>query len=124
MRSRRADFLTSDGDKPDYRRDTEFEDSPCSREELLRMREEGRRLGFATVENLTEANLACTVTTRAGPHSVMQAINRQRAHYACHVGQIVYLARHFAGDRWQSLSIPRGKSAEFNTRFLLPDPPR
>jgi uncharacterized damage-inducible protein DinB len=124
MRSRWTGFLTSDGEKPDRHRDTEFEDPPRSREELLRIWEEGWRLVFAAVENLTEADLARTITIRTEPHSVMQAINRQLAHYAYHVGQIVYLARHFAGDRWQSLSIPRGKSAEFNARSLSPDPPR
>jgi uncharacterized damage-inducible protein DinB len=124
MRSRWTDFLTSDGEKPDRNRDTEFEAPPGSREELLKMWETGWSCVFAAVDNLTEADLARTITIRGEPHSVLQAINRQLAHYAYHVGQIVYLARHFAGDRWQSLTVPKGKSAEFNAKMAAQQRPR
>ncbi|MDE3136983.1 MAG: DUF1572 domain-containing protein [Acidobacteriota bacterium] len=124
MRSRWTDFLSSDGEKPDRNRDTEFEEPPRSREELMKMWETGWGYVFAAVDNLKEADLSRTVTIRTEPHSVMQAINRQLAHYAYHVGQMVYLARHFAGDRWHSLTVPKGKSAEFNAKMTAQQRPR
>jgi hypothetical protein len=124
MRSRWSDFLSSDGEKPDRNRDSEFVEPPRSRQELMEMWEKGWSYVFAAVESLTDADLARTVTIRSEPHSVMQAINRQLAHYAYHVGQIVYLARHFAGDRWHSLTVPKGKSAEFNAKMLGQKRPR
>ena len=114
MRSRWTDFLTNDGEKPDRNRDTEFEDPAATRAELMELWERGWRLVFGALEPLTDADLMRTITIRTEPHSVMQAINRQVAHYSYHVGQIVYLARHFAGDKWQSLTIPKRKSGEFN----------
>ena len=114
MRSRWTDFLTSDGEKPDRNRDSEFEGPPATREELIEMWESGWNLLFGALEPLSDADLTQTITIRTEPHSVTQAINRQIAHYSYHVGQIVYLARHFAGDKWQSLTIPKKKSAEFN----------
>ncbi len=81
------------------------------------MWEKGWGYVFAAVDSLTDADLARTVTIRSEPHSVTQAINRQLAHYAYHVGQIVYLARHFAGDRWQTLTIPRGESAAYTAKI-------
>jgi len=114
MRSRWTDFLTSDGEKPDRNRDTEFEAPPTRRAELLEMWEGGWKLLFGALEPLSDSDLTRTITIRTEPHSVMQAINRQVAHYSYHVGQIVYLARHFAGDKWKSLTIPKRKSAEFN----------
>src|SRR6266851_2213986 len=116
MRSRWTDFLTTDGEKPDRNRDTEFEDPPTTRSELMEMWERGWKYVFGALEPLSDANLTRTVTIRTEPHSVMQAINRQIAHYCYHVGQIVYLARHFAGDKWQTLSVPKKKSAEFNRK--------
>lgn len=113
MRSRWIDFLTSDGEKPNRNRDTEFEMPPATRAELLAMWEEGWRLMFAALEPLGDADLARTVMIRTEPHSVMQAINRQLAHYAMHIGQIVLLAKHFAGANWKTLTVPRKKSAEF-----------
>ena len=113
MRSRWTDFLSSDGEKPNRNRDTEFEAAPATRAELLAMWEEGWRLVFAALEPLSETDLAHKVLIRTEPHSVMQAINRQVAHYAMHIGQIVFLAKHLAGAHWKTLSIPRGKSAEF-----------
>ena len=124
MRSRWSDFLSSDGEKPDRNRDTEFEEPPRSREELLQMWEKGWGFVFAAFDSLTDADLARTVTIRSEPHSVMQAINRQLAHCAYHVGQIVHLAKHLAGDRWQTLTIPRGKSAEYNAKITARERPR
>jgi uncharacterized damage-inducible protein DinB len=116
MRSRWMDFLTTDGEKPDRNRDSEFEQPPKTRAELLELWERGWKYVFDALEPLTDADLTRTVTIRTEPHSVMQAINRQVAHYSYHVGQIVYLARQFAGNKWQSLTIPKKRSAEFNAR--------
>ena len=113
MRSRWTDFLTSDGEKPDRNRDSEFEAPPATREELLALWESGWALLFQALEPLEDKDLASTVTVRGEAHSVMQAINRQIAHYSSHVGQIVLLAKHWSHDRWQPLTIPRGRSAEF-----------
>lgn len=112
MRSRWTDFLSTDGEKPDRNRDGEFEAAPNSRAALMELWENGWKQVFAAVEPLTEADLARTVIIRGEPYSVMQAIQRQVAHYACHCGQIVLLAKHFQGAAWKSLSIPRRKQAE------------
>jgi hypothetical protein len=114
MRSRWQDFLTTDGEKPDRNRDSEFEEPPKDRQALLQLWENGWNHVFSALEPLSDTDLARTVTIRGEPHSVMQAINRQVAHYAHHVGQIVLLAKHFAHDHWQSLSVPRNRSAEFS----------
>jgi hypothetical protein len=116
MRSRWTDFLTSDGEKPDRNRDSEFVDPPPTRAGLLADWEAGWACLFAALRPLTDADLGRTVAIRGEAHSVMQAINRQLAHYSYHVGQIVILAKHFAGRSWQSLSIPRNRSAEFNRK--------
>ena len=116
MRSRWVDFLTTDGEKPDRNRDSEFEDPPATREALMKLWEEGWGHVFHALEPLKDADLSATVTIRGEAHSVMQAINRQVAHYSMHMGQIVMLAKHYAHDNWQSLSIPRNKSAEFNRK--------
>lgn len=116
MRSRWTDFLTTDGEKPDRNRDSEFEDPPATREALLDVWEDGWARVFAALEPLSDADLGRTVTIRGEAHSAMQAVNRQVAHYAYHVGQIVLLAKHFAHDTWQSLSVPRSHSAEFNQK--------
>jgi len=116
MRSRWLDFLTSDGEKPDRNRDTEFEEPPPTRAALMQKWEEGWTYVFGALEPLSDADLGRTITIRGEAHSVMQAINRQLAHYANHVGQIVMLAKHFAGSQWKPLTIPRGKSAEFLQR--------
>jgi hypothetical protein len=116
MRSRWRNFLTTDGEKPDRNRDTEFEDAPKSRAELMAMWGAGWKYVFDALEPLTEADLARTVTIRSEPHSVMQAINRQLAHYPHHIGQIVFAAKHFTTaktGKWDSLSVPRGHSAQF-----------
>jgi hypothetical protein len=116
MRSRWTDFLTSDGEKPDRNRDSEFVDPPATRAALMEVWEDGWSRVFGALELLTDADLGRTITIRGEAHSVMQAINRQVAHYAHHIGQIVLLAKHFAGAQWQSLSVPKNRSADFNRR--------
>lgn len=116
MRSRWVDFLTTDGEKPDRHRDSEFEDPPATRTALLEMWEQGWSYVFGALEGLTDADLGRTVYIRGEAHSVMQAINRQSAHYAMHIGQVILLAKHFGSAHWRSLTIPRGKSADFNQR--------
>lgn len=116
MRSRWTDFLTTDGEKPNRNRDSEFAEPPATRAALLAEWENGWSCVFSALEPLSDEDLGRTITIRGEAHSVMQAINRQLAHYPLHVGQIVLLAKHFAGDRWQSLSIPRNRSAEFNRK--------
>jgi hypothetical protein len=115
MRSRWTDFLISDGEKPDRDRDAEFElGAADTRDALLERWEEGWRLLFGALAALAPPDLLRTVAIRREPHTVMQAINRQLTHYAYHVGQIVFLARHFAGKEWVSLSIPKGQSRSFD----------
>ena len=121
MRSRWTDFLTSDGEKPDRNRDAEFSDPPATREALLQLWEDGWRCVLGTLESLSDADLGRTITIRGEAHSVMQAINRQVGHYPYHCGQIVFLAKHLCADRWQCLSVPRGKSSEFTRRVEAGD---
>jgi hypothetical protein len=117
MRSRFTTFLTSDGEKPDRHRDQEFElDATTTRGDLTTWWEEGWARVFSTIEGLTPDDVMRTVTIRGEPHSVLQAINRQIAHYAYHTGQIVFLAKHFRSSKWRTLSIARGKSEEFNAK--------
>jgi hypothetical protein len=116
LRSRWTDFLTSDGEKPDRNRDSEFEAPPATRAELLALWEPAWKAVFEAVTPLTDADLNRTITIRGEAHSVMQAINRSLAHTSYHVGQIVFLAKHFSGSKWNTLTVPRGKSSEFNAR--------
>ena len=116
MRSRWTNFLTTDGEKPDRNRDSEFEEPPQTRADLLALWERGWNVCLCALDSLSDDDLTRTVMIRTEPHSVMQAINRQVAHYAHHIGQIVFLAKHFAGENWQTLSVPKKKSAEFNRR--------
>ncbi|HUJ94263.1 MAG TPA: DUF1572 domain-containing protein [Terriglobales bacterium] len=118
MKSRWTDFLTSDGEKPDRNRDSEFENPPKTREGVRKLWNDGWNSVFGALAGLSEQDLGRTVTIRGEPHSVMQAINRQIAHYSYHCGQIVFLAKHFQHANWKSLSVPRGKSAEFTGRVL------
>jgi len=118
MRSRWTDFLTTDGEKPSRNRDSEFEEPPATRAELMTLWDDGWRCLFSALEGLTDADLGRTVTIRGEAHSVMQAINRQVAHYASHCGQIIFLAKHFQSANWKCLSVPRKKSDEFNRRVL------
>jgi hypothetical protein len=118
MRSRWTDFLTSDGEKPDRRRDTEFEvASGLTRTELQRWWDSGWKCVLDCVGALAPEDLARTVMIRGEPHTVLEAINRQLTHYAGHVGQIVLLAKHLRGGEWKTLSIPRGQSEQFNARM-------
>ncbi|MFL6280971.1 MAG: DUF1572 family protein [Vicinamibacterales bacterium] len=115
MRSRWTDFLTTDGEKPDRDRDREFETSSTdTRASLMARWEDSWTRLFDTLGTLSPADLLKTVTVRSEAHSVLEAINRQTFHYAAHVGQLVLLAKHYAGSDWQTLSIPRGKSKEFD----------
>jgi hypothetical protein len=118
MRSRWVHFLTTDGEKPDRNRDAEFEEPPRTRAEMLTLWERGWGYVFEGLTPLTDADLNLTVTIRSEPHSVTQAINRQIAHYSYHIGQIIFLAKHFAAQqrKWSAITIPRRKSAEFNAR--------
>ena len=115
MRSRFTDFLTSDGEKPDRHRDQEFElNETVSREIVMRWWEYGWGCVFSALNALKPEDLMRTVTIRGEPHTVLQAFNRQLAHYAYHIGQVVFLVKHFRSKNWNSLSIPRGKSEEYN----------
>jgi hypothetical protein len=116
MRSRWIDFLISDGEKADRKRDTEFENPPETRAALMKLWQEGWNYLFTALEALSDADIERTVVIRGEPHSVMQAINRQIAHYAYHCGQVVFLAKHLQANQWKSLTVPRGKSEEFNQR--------
>lgn len=114
MRSRFTDFLTSDGEKPDRFRDREFEvTAATTRAQVMQWWEEGWRTVLDTIESLTPEDVMRTVTIRGESHTVLQAVNRQIAHYAQHIGQIVFLAKHLRSSEWKTLSIPRGKSEEF-----------
>jgi hypothetical protein len=114
MRSRFTDFLTTDGEKPDRFRDQEFElTARTTRAEVMKWWEEGWACVFAAIEPLKPEDVMRTVTIRSEPHTVLQAINRQIAHYAAHIGQIVFLAKHLRSSEWKTLTIPRGKSEEF-----------
>jgi hypothetical protein len=116
MRSRWTGFLVSDGEKPDRKRDLEFVDPPPTRKALMAAWEAGWDAMFSALEPLSEDDLARTVFIRGEAHSVMQAINRQVAHYSYHCGQIVLLAKHLNHGGWKPLTVPRGMSEEFNRR--------
>lgn len=116
LRSRWTDFLTSDGEKPDRDRDSEFEAPPKTRAELMELWESSWKTLFDSLAGLNDADLTKTITIRGEAHSVMQAINRNITHTAYHVGQIVFLTKHLAGSKWTALTIPRGKSAQFNAK--------
>jgi hypothetical protein len=118
LRSRWTDFLTTDGEKPDRDRDSEFEPGGISRQNLLARWEDGWGRLFATLASLTDEDLTKTVTIRAEPHSVIQAIERSLAHAAYHVGQIVFLAKHLASGNWTTLSVPRGGTKAFNEKMF------
>jgi uncharacterized protein DUF1572 len=113
LRSRFTDFLTSDGEKPGRNRDGEFEmPALASRDELLRPWNEAFAIALASIEALRPEDLDRTIYIRQEPFLVVEALNRSVSHTAYHVGQIVYLAKHFAGLHWTTLTIPKGKSAE------------
>jgi len=119
MRSRFTDFLTSDGEKPDRHRDGEFELSDkTTRAELMQWWESGWSVVFAALDSLTPDDVMRTIYIRQEPHTIVQALNRAMAHYATHLGQIVFLAKHLRSKEWKTLSVPRGKSEEFNRMSL------
>jgi hypothetical protein len=118
LHSRWTDFLTTDGEKPDRFRDGEFiafDDD--SRESLLQFWETGWQVLFDAIEPLKPEDFSRTITIRGEPHTVVEAINRQLTHYPMHIGQIVFLAKHFRSAEWKTLSVPRNRSADFN-KFL------
>lgn len=115
--SRWSDFLTTDGEKPDRDRDSEFEIEKESRESLMAFWERGWQTLFDNLEPLTVDDFSRTITIRGQQHTVVEAINRQLTHYAYHVGQIVLLAKHFRSTEWKTLSVPKNRSADFN-QFL------
>ena len=117
MRSRWTDFLTSDGEKPERNRDSEFEKPPSTREAMMKEWDSGWNSLFSALEALSISDLDRTVTVRGEPHSVMQAINRQLAHYPHHIGQIVFLAKHFQHSQWKSLSVPRASPADSTSKL-------
>ena len=115
--SRWTDFLTSDGEKDFRNRDTEFEMIGDTRESLMEFWETGWQMLFSAIEPLKAEDFSRFVTIRGEPHTIVEAINRQLTHYAYHIGQITFLAKHFRSSDWKTLSVPRNKSAEFN-KFL------
>ena len=119
LRSRWTDFLTSDGEKPDRHRDQEFEvGDDETQASILDTWEDGWRLLFNAMESLTPSDLNKTILIRAEPHTVLKSIQRQLTHQAYHIGQIVFLAKHMQSANWQTLSIPRGRSEQFNAEML------
>ena len=120
MRSRFTDFLTSDGEKPDRNRDQEFElGMDASRKDLMQAWEQGWKIVFDSILALKPEDVEKTITIRREPHTVLQALNRALTHLAYHTGQIVYLAKYFRSDSWKALSVPRGKSEEFNSKMHI-----
>ena len=121
LRSRWTNFLTSDGEKPDRGRDSEFVADPeDTRQKLLEGWEGGWRCLFEAIDSLTPDDLPKIVTIRSEPFTVTQAILRQMTHCAYHIGQIVFLAKYFAGGKWQTLTIPRGQSEQYRTKPYKP----
>ena len=116
LKSRFTDFRTSDGEKPWRHRDNEFESAGLSRTELLQVWEDGWSVLFGEVETLTDADLSATVMVRRQPLRIDEALHRSLAHTAYHVGQIVFMAKAMRGGGWRTLSIPKGKSEEYNQK--------
>lgn len=115
--SRWTDFLTTDGEKPDRHRDTEFELIGDTRESLMDFWENGWQILFNMLDTLNEDDFSRSVTIRGEPHTVVEAINRQLTHYSYHIGQIVFLAKHLKAAEWNNLSVERNRTAEFNQRM-------
>ena len=118
FKSRFTDFQTSDGEKPWRRRDNEFESSPLNRGELMASWEAAWTIVLGEVSKLSDADLGKTVTVRQQPLRIDEALHRSLAHAAYHVGQIVYLAKEMRGEAWRTLSIPKGKSDEYNRKAV------
>jgi hypothetical protein len=117
MRSRWTDFLTTDGEKPDRRRDAEFASEGEDRRAVTEKWEAGWALVFDALAPLRAEDLMRTVLIRQEPHTVVEAVNRQLTHYGQHTGQIIFLAKHLKSSAWQTLSIPRGQSETFNQKM-------
>ncbi|MDT7806510.1 MAG: hypothetical protein QOJ70_323 [Acidobacteriota bacterium] len=117
MRSRWTDFLTTDGEKADRRRDSEFVSEGEDRRAIEERWEAGWRTVFDTLASLHGEDLMRTVTIRREPHTIVEAVNRQLAHYGQHTGQIVFLAKHLKSAQWKTLSVPRGQSEAFNKKM-------
>ena len=116
MRSRFTDFYTSDGEKKWRNRDSEFENEKLSREKLKALWDEGWDCLFQVLNGLSAADLSKVIVIRNEEHTVVEAINRQLTHYASHIGQIIFIAKMIQDNQWKTLSIPRNKSQEFNTK--------
>jgi hypothetical protein len=114
LKSRFTDFLTSDGEKPWRHRDEEFEETKLSRDELLRTWEEAWSVLWNELENLTDEQLQNSVKIRGEELKVIEALHRSLTHFSYHVGQIVFIAKSSLGKNWKSLSIPEGKSEQYN----------
>jgi len=125
MFSRWTDFLTTDGEKPNRNRDMEFVIEPQTTErDVVDYWESGWQIVFEAIEPLTAEDLLKKVSIRGEEHTVMQAINRQLMHYPNHIGQIIFLAKHFRSSEWNTLSIPRNKSLDFNRTWQDQKPDR
>jgi hypothetical protein len=118
MISRWTNFLTTDGEKDSRNRDDEFVDNITSMSELMAIWEKGWETFLQTLTSLTEEDLLKEIHIRGERHTVLDAIERQVAHYASHVGQIVYIGKMLKNDQWESLSIPRGQSEKFLNQML------
>jgi hypothetical protein len=118
MLSRFSNFLTEDGEKPWRHRDAEFKDPYKNKAEMLDRWENGWQCVFNALEPLSESQMQETVLIRNEEHTIIEAVNRQLMHYAYHIGQLVYIARMIKGIDWQSLSIPKGQSKEFNAKLF------
>ncbi|MBW8349170.1 DUF1572 domain-containing protein [Bacillus sp. IITD106] len=118
MISRWTDFLDSDGEKPYRKREQEFENDITSKKDMIEISEKGWSILFKTLHSLKESDLMKAVYIRGEKHSVIDAIERQLAHYSYHIGQIVYIGKQLKGENWDSLSIPRGKSEEYLQEML------
>jgi len=113
MQSRWSDFLTSDGEKPSRNRDREFENDISSKQEMITSWEAGWNSLLTTLNGLENLDLLKDITIRGEKHTVLEAIERQMAHYAYHIGQIVYIGKQLKDENWETLSIPKGKSEEY-----------
>ena len=116
--SRFTDFFNSDGEKPERNRDAEFEEAELQKTELISTWEKSWQIFFSTLDDIKEVDLVRTVKIRNEPHSVIEALNRQATHYAYHIGQIVLIAKHLKKDKWQTLSVPKKKSEQFNKEMF------
>ncbi|PAQ15747.1 hypothetical protein CD798_05275 [Bacillaceae bacterium SAOS 7] len=118
MVSRWSNFLSSDGEKPDRNREQEFKDDISSKQELITVWEKGWTILFETISDLGEEDLLKNIFIRGQSHTVLEAIERQMAHYSYHIGQVVYIGKQLKDESWESLSIPKGKSEEYLRQML------